>query len=753
MAAFVVRVGETLVVPYGNYSQCYVVYRVMSRTRILLVGLACLILLAGCSGGPGTDTTAAPTDAESTTPTTVRTPTESTVVGTPATRTTVPTLTGSTEVTDPPDPRAVGTNFEPNRSLDTVYRRVEALRGLTARERVNVSVHGIDIVNPETNERMQVGDPFDYPDDAAGMDETQTQALQLYSSEPVPLKGFVAAGMARATTVNVANESAYERIADDSFEILLVHEFAHTLQEQHGLNDRSRTRVTETTDADLAGMMLTEGDATLTAYQYWQAYDAGGENPLALRNTTTERGDWTHGFFDKTRYYGALYLQAVGEERRNAHVARPPDTTAEVMHPNTSWDLPGPAVSAPTPAGWSVQSENRVGELTIRYALRTNGIPYARAAAASTGWWNDSMRTFSRPDGIATSWSTHWATEADAREFATAWRAMLENRDATREDGVYRVPGTEYTPELSYVVVRDGPVVHVAAASMPADARAIAAASGASNGSQTDVSAADPTETASRTDPVDYRGPEHAAPVATIDRAADTDGDSIPDAVERSPVAGHHPWVLLPELDPREKDVVVDVVYASTVADDPRLSDRELATLRSTWAGFPVENPGDRSGVDLHVRTRDSVTLGGEFGPDFDRDDVDTFYERRYGQPPGDGVVNLVVVSEFDVGSSGLVAFGSSGGNVAVVRASESRPIVVTHELMHLVLGPIHGERDCDLATDSSHTCRGYLAPGGQAEPFLTELLIQALNRPWAGTNATDVDNRTVIGGRPTAAA
>ncbi len=689
----------------------------------------------------------------STTGTTARTTAAPTTVGTPATRTAVPTLDRSTEVADPPDPRAVATNFEPNRSLDTIYRRVEGLRGLTARERVNVSVHGIDIVNPETNERMEVGDPFDYPDDAAGMDESQTQALQLYSAEPVPLRGFAAAGMARATTVNVANESEYERIADDSFEILLVHEFAHTLQEQHGLNDRTRTRVTETTDADLAGMMLSEGDATLTAYQYWRAYDAGGENPLALRNTTTERGAWTHGFYDKTRYYGALYLQAVPDDRRNAHVVRPPDTTAEVMHPNTTWDLPGPSVDAPAPTGWTVQSENRVGELTIRYALRTNGLSYSRAAAASTGWWNDSMRAFSRPDGMATSWSTRWVSEADAREFANAWRAVLENRDATRDDGVFRVPGTEYTPELSYVVVRDGPVVHVATASTTADARAIAAATGAWNRSQTDAAVAGSAEAASRTDAVDDRGTEHAAAAGQRHHGAspvrgDTDWDGIPDAVERAPVTGHHPWVLLPELDPTEKDVVVDVVYATSVADDQRLHDGELASLRSTWAGFPVDNPGTTSGVDLHVRTHETTALDGEFGPDFAREDVDAFYERRYGQPPGDGVVNLVVVSAFDAGSAGVVAFGSRGGNVAVVRASEARPIVVTHELMHLVLGPIHGERDCDLADDSGHTCGGYLAPGGQAEPHLTELLTRALNRPWSGTNATAVDERTAVAHR-----
>jgi hypothetical protein len=219
--------------------------------------------------------------------------------------------------------------------------------------------------------------------------------------------------------------------------------------------------------------------------------------------------------------------------------------------------------------------------------------------------------------------------------------------------------------------------------------------------------------------------------------AVDTDGDGISDIVERHRVVGHHPRVILPELHPNEKDVIVDVVYTNSVPANQRLSDRQVANMRSTWAGFPVDNPGDSSGVHLHVRTVDTTAFDGAFGTAFDADDTAAMYEQRYGEPPGDGVVNMVVVSKFDVGSSELVAFGSKGGNVAVVRASESRPIVVTHELMHLVLGSIHGERDCDIATDSGHTCRGYLAPDGQAEPFVTELLIQALNRPWSRANAS----------------
>jgi hypothetical protein len=296
--------------------------------------------------------------------------------------------------------------------------------------------------------------------------------MQFYSSEEVPLTGLAAAGMARETEVNVANESAYERIAADSFDVLLVHEFTHTLQEQHGLGQEER--LTPTTDEDMALLMLPEGDATLTAYNYWREYDAGGENPLALRNTTTPRGHWTSGFTDKARYYGALYLQGVSADRRDAHVVHAPDTTAEVMHPNGTWDLPGPPVTASTPDDWQVQQTNRVGELAIRYALRTNGISFQQAADASTGWWNDSMRTFDRPDGIAASWSIRWANHSEAAEFATTWRAMLANLNGTSEDGLVRVPGTEHYPEMYYVIDVQGPVVRVSAAETADTVRTLA---------------------------------------------------------------------------------------------------------------------------------------------------------------------------------------------------------------------------------------------------------------------------------------
>ncbi|WP_267639556.1 hypothetical protein [Haloarchaeobius amylolyticus] len=445
----------------------------MTRPALPVLLVVC-VLLAGCSGllpGDGTPTTDGTEPAtESRQPTTTA-PATATTPPTPARRTAVPTVEPLSPPEEPPEPRAVATNFSHDPAVDTVYRRVETLRGVTAREQVKVEAHAVAIVDQE-GEPMEPGDPFDYPDDAKHLGELQAKVLQFYSSREVPLLGAAASGFADETSVGVMNEERYEGLFSESFEALLVHEFVHTLQEQYGITERERYR--STTDGYYARLMLTEGDATLTTYRYWRQYDLPGRNPLAARNRTEPRGYWTFGFSDKTRYYGALYLQSVPADRRNDHVANPPDTTAEVMHPNQSWDLPGPAVTAPAPDDWSTASRNRVGELAVRYALRTNDVPYRRAATASTGWWNDSLRTFDRPDGVAASWATRWASEEDATEFAGTWRDMLGNLNATERDGVLTVPGTDHRPTMHYVVVTDGRVVYVAAAETQALAEAVA---------------------------------------------------------------------------------------------------------------------------------------------------------------------------------------------------------------------------------------------------------------------------------------
>lgn len=426
-----------------------------------LAVVAMLLLLAGCSSLVPDSGEGGPTTAPERTDRTTTRPTETaTAVPTPATRTPIPTLTTTERVAEPPSPRAVATNVSHEPDVDTIYRRVERLRGLNATQQVTVEAHDVDIFTREHGE-LSPGEPFDYPDDGPNMPTAETKVLQLYSAERVPVLAAAASGFAQATSVGVANATAYERLFPDSFDVLLVHEFAHTLQEQHGLIDY-RT-VPLTTDGFHAQQMLREGDATLTAHRYWRRYDTGGVDPLAARNRTRPRGYWTLGLSDKTRYYGALYLRTVPDSRRDAYVANPPDTAAEVMHPNATWDLPGPPVRAPTPDGWTATGDNRVGELAIRYALRNGGLDYRRAATASTGWWNDSLLLFERDDTVAASWGIRFADADDAAEFASAWRAMLAARNATATDGVLSVPETPHAPAMQYVVATDGPVVYVAA--------------------------------------------------------------------------------------------------------------------------------------------------------------------------------------------------------------------------------------------------------------------------------------------------
>ncbi|WP_255150567.1 hypothetical protein [Halorarius halobius] len=684
----------------------------MPRPVTLLLPLAVLVLVTGCSAPFVDDPTATPVSTASPTGTPTATP-EFTPTA---------TFTYEPPPTDTPitGPQIAATNYDPAYDLPTVLSRVERLRGLTATEPIRYEEVELDYLL-RNGSTMEPGDPFDYPDEAGKLGQSGAKALQLYSSARVPYLGYAAAGTAGANRVTVGNETHLARVSGQAPVITAAHELTHALQAQHGLE--RPTRRPTTTDEDIAAMSLTEGDATLAAQRYWERHDPGGVSPFAARNDTSPRGRWTKGLYDKPRLYGALYLRPMAESpaERNAAIRSPPNTTAEVMHPALDADLPGEGVPRPA-VPWSVAGVDRVGEMPLRYALRTNGVPYGRAANASAGWRNDTLVSYGT-DAATVYWGTRWANATEAREFADAWRSMLDRRNATRNGDLLTVPGTPNTTTMQYRVERSGSLVFVAASENASHATRIGdcihlhdrdAFVGRDHADADGDGVPDGCERSRGMDPT----------------AADTDGDGISDRVELTRTASGSVGAL-PALDPTRKDVVLDVVYASSVDEADRLSDPQVRNLTATWAGFPVENSGNRSGVRLHVRRAAGSQLAGAFGPDFDTGEVNELYEERYGTPPGNSTVNMLVVTEMDVGSTDVTAFGEKGGNVAVVRASEARNLVVTHELMHLVLGTVRGERDCDIPDDGGHTCDGYLAPGGEAEPHLTDLLVRALNREW----------------------
>jgi len=78
----------------------------------------------------------------------------------------------------------------------------------------------------------------------------------------------------------------------------------------------------------------------------------------------------------------------------------------------------------------------------VRTALAAN-LSVERASRAAAGWGNDSLVTFRRPDGGASSyaWVLRWDTASDADEFAAALGDSLSARGTALDDGGWQVAG------------------------------------------------------------------------------------------------------------------------------------------------------------------------------------------------------------------------------------------------------------------------------------------------------------------------
>lgn len=198
----------------------------------------------------------------------------------------------------------------------------------------------------------------------------------------------------------------------------------------------------------------------------------------------------------------------------------------------------------------------------------------------------------------------------------------------------------------------------------------------------------------------------------------DTDGDRLLDGWE---VAGESAdGAPLPDADPLRMDLYVELLRPEG-AD--RLTAREQATLERYWAEMPVENPDGSTGIAIHVRRQ---TVAGEVvhvHGDDDRDARDYYDERYLGNRTGEYHL-AVLTSEYEYGGS--AAFGTAPGRVSVyARWPGFRADVLTHELLHNVVGRLHGP--LALEDDPYHASEGFLTPRG-AEPYLPASLAERLS-------------------------
>lgn len=228
-------------------------------------------------------------------------------------------------------------------------------------------------------------------------------------------------------------------------QIVYAHEFDHALQDQaFGLRE-VQGAARDQGDRSLARKALIEGDATLLMSLWAQRFltpaqlleVAGAVDPASqaaldaappiLRETLmwpyTQGLGLTLGAYQTSASFAGV----------DALWKRPPDTTAQVIHPDKlASRVPAVVVAFPADlarrlgAGWTVALEDTLGELQLNIVMRT-GDPAAGQDPAA-GWGGDRVALVEGPGGaVAAVVDSVWAT-ATAADGAAAHLELLATR-------------------------------------------------------------------------------------------------------------------------------------------------------------------------------------------------------------------------------------------------------------------------------------------------------------------------------------
>jgi len=287
-------------------------------------------------------------------------------------------------------------------------------------------------------------------------------------------------------------------------ETTLGHELTHALQDQTFGREVLRTSGT-TEEAYNANLSLIEGDATYVGQTYalrcgeeWSCLSASGSGGGgALANLGLAVFSFTP--YSETGAFVDTIRSERGWEGVNAlyEPENRPRSTEQYIHPEKYGTDPPSEVTVEhrTAGDWEVldlpNSETdyaTFGEAGI-YAMLLNptlqsgsevivpqpsasGNPLVRfdfTHPASTGWAGDTLYPYVNGSSAATNetgyvWKTEWDSEQDAREFADAYRQLLDYHDAEPVgERTYVVPEPEFGRDFgdAFHVVRDGTTVTI----------------------------------------------------------------------------------------------------------------------------------------------------------------------------------------------------------------------------------------------------------------------------------------------------
>lgn len=412
------------------------------RRVLPVLTMALLLVLAGCSApldagdGPASDGTPAVTTTDDGPATTTPAPATTT---SPGPETPTPTEPGPETTTV--DRAAGGEVSVRGGSLPVdagaVYARVQELTDLSG-EDVEVVVE-----EPRNRSRGSYAPEMFAPLGLAGgsVDDIDCGAITSASAGDDRIR-IVAEGLTSAEV-----------------ELVLVHEFVHTLQDD---NDLEAPRDLEGREARYLRTALVEGGAVSVADRYAQRYDltwSGDRRPLELRECFYD--DSPGGLLTLTAVYhfGGQYFAGAVDDPTALDDAYEdlPTTTEGLLHAERAGEPPAALSLEVDAPDWRTQRLQRHGELVTRVALRAE-LEESRAAAAAEGWGNDDAVRFERAGSEGFVWVHRWDDSTEAEEFLDAAAAYVEaRRDAGVAMRVVRVG-----PETTALVFGDRPLVDAA---------------------------------------------------------------------------------------------------------------------------------------------------------------------------------------------------------------------------------------------------------------------------------------------------
>jgi hypothetical protein len=258
--------------------------------------------------------------------------------------------------------------------------------------------------------------------------------------------------------------------------LVIVHEYAHALQDQHW--DLQGSRVADLSQGDriLAESALIEGEATLVMYE-WAAANLSMREIVRVSERALARTDQRllrrippvlrrqlveFPYLDGYAFVNAVRARGEGWEAVDRAWEDRPVSTEQILHPqrypsDVPIDVVAPDAAALAGAGWAVAYEQTMGQVLMGVWVADGaeapsffGLPgRLPRAGAVEGWGGDRLLSLDGPDGAwAVVWQTAWDSASDATEFAAAARTVLR-----ASDGAHAVLEADVTASLEFPVL------------------------------------------------------------------------------------------------------------------------------------------------------------------------------------------------------------------------------------------------------------------------------------------------------------